>query len=213
MRWIAASYPGSGCAWMDGRMDGRERGFRRTVASKRQRGGEAPIPEAKFPGRAPRTACIPQKPIFRNQTGTCLTKINPAPTIYFSPYFCSAEAGRATGAPGRFARFPPGSRLRMPTGPPPGRGGRGRERGVGSESKHAGSGSRGPFLRLSDIHPGLPGPSEFLVHGDKQAFRRWDSNHQGQRSQWQARRDTFPSCGGTHGPDQGDSVSTNSNAL
>lgn len=82
-------------------------------------------------------------PNFRNQTGTCLTKINPAPNIYFYRDFAAVEAGRSTRATGRCACCPPGQSPRLPTGGPCRRSWQGTTEGslLGEVNTAAGAGS------------------------------------------------------------------------
>lgn len=125
-------------------------------------------------------------PNFRNQTGTCLTKINPAPNIYFYRDFAAVEAGRSTRATGRCACCPPGQSPRLPTGGPCWRSWQGPQKGVFWEKSILllAQGRSARVFSLSNINSGLQNPSKFLFHTDKQALQRRDSSRKGQKSTW-----------------------------
>lgn len=89
-------------------MDRHERGFGCAFPSKQQQISAQHIPETEFSGRMPKPRASRRIPNFRNQTGTCLTKINLAPNIYFCRYFAIVEAGGSVRALGHLTHCPPG---------------------------------------------------------------------------------------------------------
>lgn len=104
--WAGQSVPSmdSGSA----QMDRHGRGFGCSFPSKQQQIRAQHIPETEFSGRMPKPRASRRIPNFRNQTGTCLTKINLAPNIYFCRYFAIVEAGGSVRALGHLTRCPPG---------------------------------------------------------------------------------------------------------
>lgn len=92
-------------------MDRPERGFRCSFPSQQQQIRELHTLRQKFSGRMRKPRASRRIPNFRNQTGTCLTKINQAPNIYFCCYFAFVEAGRSVGGSGHFTRYPSGRAL------------------------------------------------------------------------------------------------------
>lgn len=75
---------------------GRQRRFGCTFPSNNNKEESFTSLRQSSPAGCPKPRASRRISNFRNQTGTCLTKINLVPNIYFCHYFPVVEAGRST---------------------------------------------------------------------------------------------------------------------
>lgn len=105
-RELGRSLPATGSG--SAQTDRHEAGFRCTFPSTQQQTRAPYIPETKSSGRVPKPRASHRIPNFRNETGTCLSKVNLAPSIHFCRCFAVVEAGRSARASGHLTCCPPG---------------------------------------------------------------------------------------------------------